>query len=130
MNEARVPPRGGGRSPSLPDPRRRRLRGAVDTRGVLSDLAIFGLIGALASFHAWTRIEGTMAGYELSRAQAEHSDLVQEQKSLRLELATRKGARRIEADARGRLGMVEPAPDRIFPLPDSNPNARRQEPRP
>lgn len=101
---------------SLPLARRQRLRGAVGTRGVLRDTAIFALLGALASLHAWTRIEGTMAGYELSRAQVEHADLLREQKALRLELATRKGAKRIEADARSRLGMTEPAPDRIFAI--------------
>jgi len=98
-------------------PRSQRLRGAVETRGVLGDLLVFLLIGAMAAVHAWTRIEGTMAGYALSSAQMEHSELLQEQKALRLELATRKSSRRIEAEAKGRLGMVKPAPDRIFPIP-------------
>ncbi|HEY0838663.1 MAG TPA: cell division protein FtsL [Vulgatibacter sp.] len=101
---------------SLPFARRQRLRGAVGTKGVFRNLAFFAALCALASLHAWTRIEGTMAGYELSRAQVEHADLLREQKALKLELATRKGAKRIEADARGRLGMTEPAPDKIFAI--------------
>lgn len=101
---------------SLPAARRQRLRGAVGTKGLAGSVAIFAALCALAAVHAWTRIEGTLAGYELSRAQVEHAELVREQQALRLELATRKGARRIEADARGKLGMTEPAPDRIYAI--------------
>jgi len=101
---------------SLPLPRRQRLRGAVGTKGLLGSIAFFAVLFALATFHAWTRIEGTLAGYELSRAQVEHAELLREQKTLRLELATRKGARRVEADARSKLGMTEPASDKIFAI--------------
>lgn len=104
------------RSPK-PVPRSRRLRGAVSTRGVAADVLLFALVAALASIHAWTRIEGTMAGYALSAAQVEHSELLREQKALRLELATQKSSRRIEADAKKRLGLVKPSPDRIVQLP-------------
>ncbi|AKU91870.1 cell division protein FtsL [Vulgatibacter incomptus] len=109
-------PRGSHRGASRPK-RSRKLRGAVETRGVLADLLVFAVLCVVASIFAWTRIEGTMAGYDLSRVQAEHSDLLREQNALRIELATRKGAKRIEANARGKLGMVEPAPDRIVPIP-------------
>jgi len=104
---------------SLPPARRQRLRGAVGTRGLAGSVAIFAALFALAAFHAWTRIEGTLAGYELSRAQVEHAELLREQQALRLELATRKGARRIEADARRRLGMTEPAPERIYVIEEA-----------
>lgn len=92
------------------------MRGSVGTRGVFSDLAMFAVIGLLASVHAWTRVQGTLTGYELSSAQAEQRELLRESRALRLELATRRAASRIEADARTRLGLVEPAPDSIFPV--------------
>lgn len=114
-------PRSGVRS--LPKPRRQRLQGAVGTKGFVAEVATFAVLCALASLHAWTRIEGTLAGYDLSRAQVEHADLVREQKALRIELATRKGARRVEADARAKLGMAEPTPDRIFVIDAPAPSA-------
>lgn len=108
---------------SRPSPRSRRLRGAVGTQGVLGDLLVFLAVGLVAAIHAWTRIEGTLAGYALSAAQVEHSELLQEQKALRLELATLKSSRRLEVEARERLGMVKPAPDRIVPIEAGEPEA-------
>jgi cell division protein FtsL len=93
-----------------------RMRGAVGTRGVFSDLVLFAAVGILASVHAWTRVQGTLTGYDLSAAQAEQRELLRESRSLRLELATRRAASRIEADAHARLGLTEPSPDRIYPV--------------
>lgn len=90
-----------------------RLRGAVETRSLWRDLAIFGVVGAVACTLAAIRVEGTRLGYELSSLQSEQNELLREQRALRLELATRRAPHLVEAEARERLGMVEPSPDRI-----------------
>lgn len=93
--------------------KRMRLRGAVQVRGLWRDLAIFGAVGALACTLAAIRVEGTRLGYELSSLQSAQTELLREQRTLRLELATRRSPHRVEVEARERLGMVEPAPERV-----------------
>jgi cell division protein FtsL len=93
-----------------------RLQGSVQTRGVLRDAAFFLAVGALICLFAYPRVEGTRVGYELSRLQSEHNELLREQQALQLETATRRAPRHIEAVARGRLGMVDPDPDKILQI--------------
>lgn len=97
--------------------KRTRVTGGVETNGVWTAILACLILAALVGSHAWTRVEGTLAGYALSEAQAEQTDLLREQKSLQLELATRRAAVRIESDATRKLKMVEPSADRIIPLP-------------
>ncbi|MFO7156221.1 MAG: cell division protein FtsL [Pseudomonadota bacterium] len=103
--------------------REMRLRGAVQTRGVFRDLLIFTALGVLACGVAVIRVEGTRLGYELSRLQSEQNELLREQQALRIELATRRAPHNVEAEARRRLGMVAPSPDRIVRLPSGSPEA-------
>lgn len=91
-------------------------RGGVPTTGVGRDLAVFVILGALLAGYAFTRVEGTLAGYRIGALHAEEAELLREQQALKIELATRRAAGRIEQDARTRLGMVEPAPDAILPV--------------
>ncbi len=108
--------------------RRGKTKSGVETRGVLRDLGLFAVLGAIAAGHAWARIEGTLAGYRLSAAHAEEAELLREQQALKIELATRRAAGRIEADARTRLGMVEPAPDQILLVGKASAHAALQQP--
>jgi cell division protein FtsL len=94
----------------------RKGKGGVATKGLFRDVALFAGLAAIASGYAYVRIEGTLAGYRLSAAQVEHHELLREREALQLELATRRAAGRIEADARERLGMVEPKPEDIIPV--------------
>lgn len=94
----------------------RKGKGGVATTGVLGDVALFLALAGIASAYAFVRIEGTRAGYRLSAAQVRQHELLREREELKLELATRRAAGRIEADARSRLGMVEPRPDEIIPV--------------
>ncbi len=94
-----------------------KITGAASTRGFVPTLAAALLLASLVGAHAWTRVEGTMVGYQLSSAQARQDELLREQRELELELATRRAAARIEGDARKRLGLVEPRPDQIYALP-------------
>lgn len=100
-----------------------RLRGAVHTRGLFRDMAIFGAVGLIAGALAVVRVEGTRLGYELSRLQAEQNALLREQHALRLELATRRAPHLVESEARTRLGMVELTPERIVRVPLRSPEA-------
>jgi len=93
-----------------------KVTGAIHTRGLAGAVGTALLLAALVGAHAWTRVEATMVGYRLSAAQADQEELLREQRALELELATRRAAARIEGDARKRLGLVEPSPDRIIPL--------------
>lgn len=99
--------------------KRMRLRGAVETRGVARDTLLVLVVGLLATLFAWPRVEATRVGYELSRAQEEQNELLRERKALELEVATRRAPRNIERDARRRLGMVDPAPERILRIEGS-----------
>lgn len=94
-----------------------KITGAVSTRGIAGAIGVSLSLALLVGAHAWTRVEGTLAGYALSEAQAEQTDLLREQKSLQLELATRRAAVRIESDATRKLKMVQPEADQIIPLP-------------
>lgn len=100
-----------------------RLRGAVQTRGLFRDVALFGAVGVLACSLAVIRVEGTRLGYELSRLQSEQNALLREQQSLRLELATRRAPHLVEAEARKRLGMVDLTPERVVQVPLRSPEA-------
>lgn len=100
-----------------------RVRGAVSVDGVGRAVLICLVAGLLLGAHAWTRVEATMVGYRLSSAQAEQDELLREKRELELELATRRAAARLDVDARKRLGMVPPAPDRIIALPAKGPEA-------
>jgi cell division protein FtsL len=94
-----------------------KITGAASTRGFAPTVAAALLLAALVGSHAWSRVEGTMAGYRLASAQALQEELLREQRQLELELATRRAASRIEGDARKRLGLVEPQRDQIIPIP-------------
>lgn len=91
-------------------------RGGVPTTGVGRDLAVFVTLGALLAGYAFTRVEGTLAGYRIGALHAEEAELLREQQALKIELATRRAAGRIEQDARTRLGMIEPAPEAILSI--------------
>lgn len=97
--------------------RKLRTRGAVRTEALWGSIAVCVVLAVCAIGFAWARIEGTLAGYALSQAQSEHNELLREQRTLQLELATRRSTRKIEVDARKRLGLVEALPERIIVLP-------------
>ena len=94
----------------------RKGKGGVATKGIPGDVALFLALAGIASTYAFVRIEGTRAGYRLSAEQARQHELLRDREELKLELATRRAAGRIEADARAKLGMVEPRPDEIIPV--------------
>lgn len=81
---------------------------------------VAALVAGLFVFHLSIRFEGVRLGYETSQARAERARLLVERRELRLELATLKSPKRVEAEARERLGMEVPDHSRIILMGKKN----------
>jgi cell division protein FtsL len=91
---------------------------SVGDRLWLRRLALGAAIALLvALLLVWVRLQVVRAGYDLSDARRLEHRLVQEHRELALELATLTSPRRLEELARGRLGMIPPAPGQIVVVP-------------
>ena len=75
-----------------------------------------GLV-ALALLHVWLRLQVVHLGYVLSTTSKLQSQLEQENRELKVELATLTSPDRLEAMSRLRLGMVEPERGQVVILP-------------
>lgn len=74
------------------------------------------LIGAVL-VHVWLRLQVVHMGYVLSTTSKLQSRLEQENRELKLELATMTSPDRLEALARRRLGLVPPEKGQVIVLP-------------
>jgi cell division protein FtsL len=88
---------------------------SISRKGNLVFLALFllFLIGA-SLVYVWSRIQVIQAGYEISHAMKTGRGLVEENKKLRVEMATLKSYARIEKFATEELGMSKPSPDQVI----------------
>lgn len=77
---------------------------------------VIALVTGLFVYHLRVRFEGVELGYETSRARAEKARLLVERRELRVELASLKSPKRVETEAREKLGMDMPDHDKIFPI--------------
>lgn len=75
-----------------------------------------GLIGVLL-IHVWLRLQVVHMGYVLSTATKLQGRLEQENRELKIELATMTSPDRLESLARRRLGLVPPEKGQIIVLP-------------
>lgn len=75
-----------------------------------------GLVG-LALLHVWLRLQVVHMGYVLSTTAKLQNQLEQENRQLKVELATLTSPDRIEAMARQRLGLVPPEKGQVIVLP-------------
>ncbi|MGH7767921.1 MAG: cell division protein FtsL [Candidatus Binatia bacterium] len=75
-----------------------------------------GLV-AMALLHVWLRLQVVHLGYILSTMSKLQSQLEQENRELKVELATLTSPGRLEAMARARLGMTEPQRGQVVVLP-------------
>jgi cell division protein FtsL len=66
--------------------------------------------------HLALRFETVQLGYDVDRARQEQRRLVEQERLLSIEAATLRAPERVEAVARGRLGMDIPAPERVVTL--------------
>src|SRR5215475_13494203 len=101
-------------------PKRERLTTAERRRGrrhiFLTTLLGLGLI-ALVLLHVWLRLQVVKTGYVLSTASKLQNRLEQENRELKIELATMTSPDRLESLARRRLGLVPPEKGQVIILP-------------
>jgi cell division protein FtsL len=74
------------------------------------------LVG-LALIHVWVRLQVLQMGYVLSTTSKLQSHLEQENRELKLELATLTSPERLQELARNRLGLREPEKNQVVVLP-------------
>jgi cell division protein FtsL len=86
-------------------------------RLIFSSLFLGLCVSAMALLHVWVRLQVIHMGYVLSTASKLHSYLEQENRELKLELATLTSPERLQQMAKNRLGMVEPEKDQVIVLP-------------
>lgn len=79
--------------------------------------------GAAFLVHLAMRFETVRLGYAVGKVRREQRSLIESRRMLALEAATLRQAVRVEAVARGTLGMDVPTADRIVPIV---PQARRR----
>jgi cell division protein FtsL len=82
----------------------------------LPSLVGVGLV-AMALLHVWLRLQVVHFGYVLSTTTKLQGQLEQENRELKVELATLTSPQRLEAMARSRLGMIEPERAQVVILP-------------
>jgi cell division protein FtsL len=74
------------------------------------------LVG-VALAHVWLRLQVVQMGYGLSTTSKLQNQLEQEQRELKVELATLMSPDRLEAMARKRLGLTPPEKGQVIVLP-------------
>jgi cell division protein FtsL len=79
-------------------------------------LAALALIGVVL-IHVWLRLQVVQMGYVLSTINKLQGRLEQENRELKLELATLTSPERLEALARNRLRLVAPEKGQVIVLP-------------
>jgi cell division protein FtsL len=79
-------------------------------------LCALALIG-VTLIQVWLRLQVVQMGYVLSTISKFHGRLEQENRELKVELATLTSPDRLEALARNRLGLVPPEKGQIIVLP-------------
>jgi cell division protein FtsL len=82
---------------------------------ILSILAL-GLV-ALALLHVWLRLQVVHMGYTLSTTTKLQNQLEQENRELKVEVATLTSPERLHAMARRRLGLMSPQKGQVIVLP-------------
>lgn len=101
------------RSSVLARQRIRERAGARRTRWLIAVAGASALILSAMLFFVWTRIRVVQTGYEISRANQVQQELLEESRALRLEVATLRAPRRIEAIAGSQLGLRPPRPEQV-----------------
>ena len=100
--------------------KQRRAKTARVAGGRVARLPIVLLGCGLVVFvlaHVWLRLQVVHLGYELSSTSKLQNQLEQENRELKVELATLTSPERLEATVRSRLGMVEPSTGQVVILP-------------
>lgn len=83
---------------------------------ILLALLVLGLVG-VTLVHVWLRLQVVQMGYVLSTTSKLQDRLEQENRELKVELASLLSPERLEALARKRLGMIPPERGQVIVLP-------------
>jgi len=95
---------------------RRRITPAERRLARQAGLTVLVALGVALGV-VWIRLQLVHRGYEISTARQVERRLEQEQRELRIEIATLTSPRRLEEVARTRLHMAPPAPGQIVNVP-------------
>jgi cell division protein FtsL len=93
-----------------------RFRGRRRRHNLAVALLAFVVVG-VALAHVWLRLQVVQMGYVLSTTSKLQNQLEQEQRELKVELATLVSPDRLEAMARKRLGLKPPEKGQVIVLP-------------
>jgi len=93
--------------------RRKKAIGIKSNLLLLYTFLLLFLIGG-SLFYVWSRIQVIQLGYEISNALKVERTLTEENKKLRLEIATLKSYARIEKIAVEELRMAKPKPEQVI----------------
>ena len=94
----------------------RNVRAARRWRFVWTAFLVLMLIGVVL-VHVWLRLQVVHLGYVLSTSSKLQSRLEQENRELKIELATMTSPDRLESLARRRLGLRPPEKGQVIVLP-------------
>lgn len=94
----------------------RNVRTARRWRLVLTFFLALVLVGVVL-VHVWLRLQVVQVGYVLSTSSKLQSRLEQENRELKIELATMTSPDRLESLARRRLGLRPPEKGQVIVLP-------------
>jgi cell division protein FtsL len=108
--------RTGGIHSAKPDRANRVGRKRRRRQVVAFALLALCLVG-VALLHVWLRLQVVHMGYVLSTTSKLRNQLEQENRELKVELATLTSPDRLEAMARKRLGLVSPDKGQVIVLP-------------
>lgn len=103
--------------PFLTRQREERIPAQAERRVSLPTLVLGLMLLGLALIHVWLRLQVIQLGYVLSTTTKVQSQLEQENRELKLELATLTSPDRLEEKARVRLGLREPTKGQVVLLP-------------
>lgn len=86
------------------------------TKAVLRILFLVTFAGVLCLFYIWSRVQIVQTGYELNVLRSKQHLLEEENRRLKLEVATLKSPTRLSAIAIGKLGMLATPINRVQAL--------------
>lgn len=97
---------------------RARARRAFLRLDLWRTVVVLGLLCLGILFYVWQHIQVLRLGYALEGLRAQRATLLQENRTLTLEMARLTALSRVEAIARARLEMETPRPGQVIVLPE------------
>ena len=76
-------------------------------------IAVMVLLTLVSVFHVWSRVEVIDLNLRISESSRKYKEELQENKRLKVEVASLKAPARIEAVAKGELGMALPTDQQV-----------------